>query len=195
MPIELVDCHTHTVFSDGKSTFQENMQEALAKGITTIACTDHWGRPDFIDCSIEEGKLKQYAFAIERVRNEFPELEIVHGLEADWYPAAAPIWRKHVATQRSFLDPSTTFKKKRSTGMKTCASGKSWGQTSFGGSTLKNGARRQQAVCSIPWRIPTCRACLAFPAMHLSLDLAPLFDSMAQAAARAKSTLRSTRQA
>ena len=31
MPIELVDCHTHTVFSDGKSTFQENMQEALAK--------------------------------------------------------------------------------------------------------------------------------------------------------------------
>ena len=36
MPIELVDCHTHTVFSDGKSTFQENMQEALAKGITTI---------------------------------------------------------------------------------------------------------------------------------------------------------------
>ena len=68
MPIELVDCHTHTVFSDGKSTFQENMQEALAKGITTIACTDHWGRPSFIDCSIEEGKLKQYAFAIERVR-------------------------------------------------------------------------------------------------------------------------------
>ena len=39
MPIELVDCHTHTVFSDGKSTFQENMKEALAKGITTIACT------------------------------------------------------------------------------------------------------------------------------------------------------------
>ena len=89
MPIELVDCHTHTVFSDGKSTFQENMQEALAKGITTIACTDHWGRPSFIDCSIEEGKLKQYAFAIERVRGEFPELEIVHGLEADWYPGCS----------------------------------------------------------------------------------------------------------
>ena len=89
MPIELVDCHTHTVFSDGKSTFQENMQEALAKGITTIACTDHWGRPSFIDCSIEECKLKQYAFAIERVRGEFPELEIVHGLEADWYPGCS----------------------------------------------------------------------------------------------------------
>ena len=166
MPIELVDCHTHTVFSDGKSTFQENMQEALAKGITTIACTDHWGRPSFIDCSIEEGKLKQYAFAIERVRGEFPELEIVHGLEADWYPGCSTD-----LTERSFLDPSTTFKKRHSTGMKTCASGKSWGQTSFGGSTLKNGARRQQAACSIPWRIPTCRACLVFPAMRLRSTL------------------------
>ena len=69
MPIELVDCHTHTVFSDGKSTFQENMHAATEKGITTIACTDHWGRPDFIDCSIEEGKLEQYASAIESVRS------------------------------------------------------------------------------------------------------------------------------
>ena len=191
MPIELVDSHTHTVFSDGKSTFQENMKEALAKGITTIACTDHWGRPSFIDCSIEEGKLKQYAFAIERVRGEFPELEIVHGLEADWYPG----WRKHAATQRSFLDPSTTFKKRRSTGMKTCASGKSWGQTSFGGSTLKNGARRQQAACSIPWRIPTCRACLAFPAMRLRSTLLRYSIPWRRQPARAKSTLRSTRQA
>lgn len=89
MPIELVDCHAHTVFSDGKSTFAENMHAAVDCGITTIACTDHWGRPEFIDCSIEEAKLPDYASEIERIREEFPQLEIVHGLEADWYPGCA----------------------------------------------------------------------------------------------------------
>lgn len=89
MPIELVDCHTHTVFSDGKSTFAENMRAAVARGITTIACTDHWGRPEFVDCSIEEARLEEYAAVIEQVRNEFPQLEVVHGLEADWYEGCA----------------------------------------------------------------------------------------------------------
>ena len=189
MPIELVDCHTHTVFSDGKSTFQENMQEALAKGITTIACTDHWGRPSFIDCSIEEGKLKQYAFAIERVRGEFPELEIVHGLEADWYPGCSTDLAE-TRGNATFLLGSIHYLQE-----KACASGKSWGQTSFGGSTLKNGARRQQAACSIPWRIPTCRACLAFPAMRLRSTLLRYSIPWRRQPTRAKSTLRSTRQA
>lgn len=86
---ELVDCHTHTSFSDGSSTFAENMQAALERGITTIACTDHWGRADFIDCSIKEAKLSDYAQAIREIRDEFPTLSIVHGLEADWYEGCA----------------------------------------------------------------------------------------------------------
>lgn len=89
MPAELVDCHTHTVFSDGKSTFEENMSAAVARGITTIAATDHWGRPEFVDCSIEEARLGEYAAEIEAVRCRFPQLEIVHGLEADWYEGCA----------------------------------------------------------------------------------------------------------
>ena len=28
--IELVDCHTHSIFSDGGSTLEENMEAALA---------------------------------------------------------------------------------------------------------------------------------------------------------------------
>lgn len=89
MPLELVDCHTHTVFSDGKSTFAENLRAAAARGITTLACTDHWGRPEFVDCSIEEARLPEYAQAIAQVREEFPNIEVVHGLEADWYPGCA----------------------------------------------------------------------------------------------------------
>lgn len=87
--IELVDCHTHTVFSDGKSTFAENMVAALDRGLTTVCCTDHWGRPDFVDCSIEEARLGDYAQEITWVRDDFPELDIVYGLEADWYEGCA----------------------------------------------------------------------------------------------------------
>lgn len=90
MPLpELVDCHTHTVFSDGKSSFEENVAAAVQLGITTLACTDHWGRPEFVDCSIEEARLGEYAQAIAAVREQFPEIEIVHGLEADWYHGCA----------------------------------------------------------------------------------------------------------
>ncbi len=89
MTVELVDCHTHTVFSDGKSTFRENLRAAAERSITTIACTDHWGRPDFVDCSIEEPRLGEYAQSIAEIRREFPEIEVIHGLEADWYAGCA----------------------------------------------------------------------------------------------------------
>lgn len=84
--IELVDCHTHTVFSDGASTLEENMEAALGAGITTIACTDHWGKPDFIDYSIKANELSRYLSSVAELRNKYPSLEIVSGLEADWYP-------------------------------------------------------------------------------------------------------------
>lgn len=82
---ELVDCHTHTTFSDGKSTLEENMCAAIQGGLTTIACTDHWGKPAFIDCSIEKDKLDVYADAVKAVQDQFPELTIIYGIEADWY--------------------------------------------------------------------------------------------------------------
>lgn len=86
---EIIDCHTHTIFSDGKSTLDENLRSALRQGVTTLACTDHWGRPEFIDCSLAESRLFEYAQTIERMRTEFPEVELIYGLEADWYEGCA----------------------------------------------------------------------------------------------------------
>lgn len=83
--IELVDCHTHTFFSDGKSSLEENMRAAIKGGLTTIACTDHWGKADFIDCSIKKDALDQYTRAVQQVCEQLPQLSIVYGLEADWY--------------------------------------------------------------------------------------------------------------
>lgn len=83
--MELVDCHTHTFFSDGKSSLEENFAACLSRNITTIACTDHWGKPDFIDCSIQNSKLKDYETSIRTTSKQFPELNVICGIEADWY--------------------------------------------------------------------------------------------------------------
>lgn len=86
---ELVDCHTHTSYSDGQGSFVDNLKAARTAGVRTLACTDHWGRPAFVDCSINEDQLEDYAADIVRARAEFPDIEVVHGLEADWYHGVA----------------------------------------------------------------------------------------------------------
>lgn len=86
---EIVDCHTHTHFSDGHGTFAENAQAALAAGCTTLVSTDHLTLPHEMDpeceCSIPEADLAAHREALMKAREAFPNLEIVYGFEADWY--------------------------------------------------------------------------------------------------------------
>ena len=95
---EIVDCHTHTFFSDGEGTFEENIRAALAAGCTTLASTDHLTLPHDMDpdceCSVPETDLQEHRESFVRVQErlaagEFGEagkrLELVYGFEADWY--------------------------------------------------------------------------------------------------------------
>lgn len=107
--IELVNCHTHTIFSDGASTLEENMEAALAAGITAIACTDHWGKPKFVDYSIKTKELPKYLSSIVELRSKYPSLEIVSGLEADWYPGCEADLRAIRADLNSKKDYHPTF--------------------------------------------------------------------------------------
>lgn len=99
MPLpEIVDCHTHTFFSDGEGTFEENVRAALAAGCTTLASTDHLTLPREMDpdceCSVPETDLNELRESFLNVQEqaaagEFGEagkrLELVYGFEADWY--------------------------------------------------------------------------------------------------------------
>lgn len=86
---ELVDCHTHTRFSDGCATVEENVARAAELGLTTIACTDHFVLPPEIDpvceVSVPAGEAGAYAAAIEAARAAHPELDVVFGWECDYY--------------------------------------------------------------------------------------------------------------
>lgn len=83
--MELVDCHTHTLFSDGADSPAANVAAAAARGVTTIACTDHLAKPAFMDCSVDESRIAELARAIDACRERNPGIDVVFGFEADWY--------------------------------------------------------------------------------------------------------------
>lgn len=94
MPTAIVDCHTHTSFSDGTSTFEENVWAAAAAGVRVLACTDHLTLPASIeaeaDAQVPHARLAEHRAAYLRARElaaeVAPELELVYGFECDWYP-------------------------------------------------------------------------------------------------------------
>ena len=65
----LVDCHTHTSFSDGHATFEDNVRAAAAAGCRVIVSTDHLTLPASMDANCEvqvvEGDLLTHRLAFE----------------------------------------------------------------------------------------------------------------------------------
>lgn len=94
MATPLVDCHTHTSFSDGESTFEENIRAAAKAGVRVLAATDHLTLPASMDpnceCQVPRARLAKHRAAFDEARrlasDIAPELEFVYGFECDWYP-------------------------------------------------------------------------------------------------------------
>jgi len=71
------DLHTHTAWSaDGKNTLEEMVAAAAARGYEYYAVTDH-------SHYLREGRLAAQLEEIERVRERFPELRVLAGVEAN----------------------------------------------------------------------------------------------------------------
>ena len=71
------DLHTHTHWSaDGKSTLEEMVAAAAARGYEYYAITDH-------SHYLREGRLTRQLEEIEEVRTRYPQLRILAGIEAN----------------------------------------------------------------------------------------------------------------
>jgi DNA polymerase (family 10) len=71
------DLHTHTHWSaDGKSTLEEMVEAAAARGYAYYAITDH-------SHYLRDGRLHAQLEEIERVRARYPKLRILAGVEAN----------------------------------------------------------------------------------------------------------------
>jgi DNA polymerase (family X) len=71
------DLHTHTTWSaDGKNTLEEMVAAAAARGYEYYAVTDH-------SHYLRDGRLAAQLDEIERVRERFPKMRILAGVEAN----------------------------------------------------------------------------------------------------------------
>ena len=79
------DLHMHTTFSDGRDSLTEMVTACATLGYEYIAITDHSvGASASRTVTIDQ--LARQRDEIERLRERFPSLAILHGIEADILP-------------------------------------------------------------------------------------------------------------
>jgi len=78
----IADYHTHTRYSHGTGTIEENVISGIHKGLTTIAITDHG--PAYCNYGINICQYKEMKETIERLNEKYSGvIEILLGIEAN----------------------------------------------------------------------------------------------------------------
>ena len=75
------DYHTHTVFSHGKGSIEDNVRAAVQKGLCGIAISDHG--PGHLLYGVERDKIKNMRGEIERLRGVYQNIDIYLAVEAN----------------------------------------------------------------------------------------------------------------
>ena len=75
------DYHTHTIYSHGKGTIEQNVLEAIKHGLKSIAITDHgFGQPF---AGITPAKFEKMKLEVKELREKYPNINILLGVEAN----------------------------------------------------------------------------------------------------------------
>jgi histidinol-phosphatase (PHP family) len=87
--MELTDTHTHTWLSGhGEGTVEQVVQAAVARGLTTLALTEHLPLPQYIDTdgtfAMTLDQVDIYLAELSAARQAHPEIELLCGIEIDW---------------------------------------------------------------------------------------------------------------
>lgn len=77
----LYDYHTHTTYSHGKGTIEDNVKAAIQKGLKGIAITDHG--PGHLTYGIRRKKIEIMRSEIEQLKKQYTDIEIKLGVEAN----------------------------------------------------------------------------------------------------------------
>jgi putative hydrolase len=75
------DLHTHTVYSHGKGTIEDNVREACAKGLKKIGISDHG--PSHLGFGIRRKDIPVMRAEIAALQKKYPDIEILLGIEAN----------------------------------------------------------------------------------------------------------------
>jgi putative hydrolase len=77
------DMHVHSTFSDGQNSVLENLEAASRAGLRRILCVDHVRK--------SSDWLPSFVGEVNRLRPQFPDLEILVGVEAKMLNAAGEL--------------------------------------------------------------------------------------------------------
>ncbi len=75
------DYHTHTIYSDGHSTMEENVKQAVERGLSEIGITDHGF--NHRSGGIKREQIREMRAEVERLKKLYPQIKIYLGIEAN----------------------------------------------------------------------------------------------------------------
>jgi putative hydrolase len=82
----LYDHHTHTTFSHGKGSIEDNVKEAIAKGLQSVGITDHG--PGHLTYGLKRENYPVMRAEVDRLNEKYPQIKVLLGVEANiWEPA------------------------------------------------------------------------------------------------------------
>lgn len=90
------NCHTHTLFCDGKNTAEEMVQAAIDKGFCSLGFSGHSPMTFENNWAIKEDRVVEYVNHINELKEKYKDkIEIYTGLELD---------KDHTPIDRSLFD-------------------------------------------------------------------------------------------
>ena len=92
--------HTHSVYSDGKSTLREHVEEAVRQGLTTLGFSEHSPLPFDNTFSVKSANMPRYVEEVARLKEEFKDkIDLYCALETDYIPGVSETF---AATQERY---------------------------------------------------------------------------------------------
>ena len=82
------DYHTHTIYSDGKGSVEDNIKQAISLGLEKIAITDHGLNHQYFGGIYKKQMnkidiLKKQKEEIENLKEKYKNIQILFGIEAN----------------------------------------------------------------------------------------------------------------
>jgi putative hydrolase len=75
------DMHTHTVYSHGKGSIEDNVRAARSIGLKKIGIADHG--PAHVGFGVKRKRLPMMRSEVDRLKKEYPDTDIRLGIEAN----------------------------------------------------------------------------------------------------------------
>ena len=77
----IFDYHTHTTFSHGKGSIEDNVRAAVSAGLQGLAITDHG--PGHLTYGVKRRDFPVMREEVDRLRQAYPQLKLYLGVEAN----------------------------------------------------------------------------------------------------------------